>query len=245
MFGLMTAAGLALASVLLVVLGLLIARRGPEETHEEVTGEFLLKLGSGLGLDTYSDRTLFGEHLQTLRGKFEEFPVEFEVSRGDWAPYVRITVDFPRRLAQDLHVINDRRGGMVSQLRRLREIKLDDEEFDSRFLLFAKDEERAASVLNETARYQLVRMAEEVDEVRISDNTLFVLMHHACTREEMKSLLKKSLEVAGRLYQTARLLGPRSPSAEASHYEKATIETAARASVDDDDYDDQRRGPAE
>jgi hypothetical protein len=219
----------ALVVTLLLVLGAAIwAGKQPDERHDDFSGEFLIKLGDGLGLDHYAERDLFGARVQMLWGSFGDFPVELEVSRGGWRPYVRVTIDFPKRLAQDLQILTEGRSWIRNHFGRLEEVELDDPTFSQAFSLFSRDPDRAEMMLSETTRSQLVRLAEEVDDVRITDDTLFFFVQRGCRRDEISTLLKKGLEIADRLFRAARLMGPRSPRAGAQHYEQAMMEQSAR-----------------
>lgn len=220
--------GALLLTLLVVVGAALWARKTSGERHDDFSGEFLLNLGAGLGLDHYAERDLFGARVQMLWGEFGEFPVELEVSRGGWRPYVRVTIDFPKRLAQDLQILTNSRGWIRNQFGRYEKVELEDEAFSDRFCLYGRDADRADMVLSETTRSQLVRLAEDVDDVRITDDTLFFFVEGGCRRGEISTLLKKGLEIADRLFRAARLLGPRSPRSGAQHYEQAMMEQSAR-----------------
>jgi hypothetical protein len=228
--------GFIVAALLIVWAGLMAA--SPKEDKElNIDWESVDATARALGLTRLSERELFGEEVRVLRGSFKELEIEVEVSRGHWAPYVRLAVGFPRRLAQDLVVETDHADGVVSRLRRLREIKMDDQEFDRRFIIRGRDPDRLSQVFPEGTRYQLVRLAREVDNIRITDDTLFLFAERGLEGESLPKLIKKSLEVGQRLYQTAVELGPRSPKLRATHYERATTQTMARSVPDEDDDD--------
>ena len=187
-------------------------------------------LGKALGLDRYTERQYFGERLQILSGVFQNLAVELEISSGEWHPYLRITVEFPRALAQDLKVFSEERSGLIGNVRNLHEFEIGEEEFDDRFVLFAHERERLELMLPESTRYQMLRIIEDADELRLTDNALFLFVDHPCERVETKTMFKKAIELGQRLYKTARLLGPRTPEKGAGHYEQATIEQAIRTS---------------
>ena len=228
LLNLLTLISMFVATVALVWGAFLWAKRAPEQHREDFSPEFLVGLGKGMGLEHYSERDYFGELVQVLSGQFRKLYVEMEISSGRWQPYLRISITFPRSLAQDLNVMTDDKTSMVNQVRRMHELEIGDEEFDEEFLLFARDEEHLELALPEGTRYQMLRILEAVDELRLTDNSLFVFVNHPCDRREIKRMLKKAVELSDRLHQTAEMIGPRRPSAGAGHYEQATIEQTAR-----------------
>jgi nitrogen fixation-related uncharacterized protein len=228
LLNLLTLISMCVATVALIWGAFLWAKRAPEQHREDFSPEFLVGLGKGIGLDHYSERDYFGERIQVLSGQFHDLDVEMEISSGRWQPYLRITIAFPRSLAQDLNIMTDDKSSMVHQVRRMHELELGDEDFDEEFLLFARDQEHLELVLPEGTRYQMLRVLETVDELRLTDNSLFLFVDHPCDRNEIKRMLKKAVELSERLHQTAEMIGPRRPSAGAGHYEQATIEQTAR-----------------
>lgn len=192
--------------------------------HEEFSEQDLRNLGDALGLDDYADRHYFGERVQVLSGHFERLYVELEISSGDWTPYVRVQVRFPSLLAQDITVLSEDPGTVVNKIRRLREIEVGDEEFDEEFLLFATREKRLKRFFPASTRFQMVRLNREVDELRLTDQSLFVFASRPCSTAEIRSLLKKTVELADRLMGTARELGPAPTVVDVTSYEESVEE---------------------
>lgn len=231
----MTANLITVAAIVLFVVGLLLStfqwgKRSdvPEETYPR---EFLIGLGRGMGLDRYTEREYFGERIQVLAGTFDRLDVELEISSGeDWQPYVRVAVDFPKTLAQDIGVYSGERRPIGSQVRGLEEVELGDPTFDGRFVLFGREPERVELMLTDATRYQLLRLDRVVDDIRLTDQSLFLFVGENPDRETIKTILKKTVELGDRVYKTARRLGPRTPERGAGHYEKATTETELRVS---------------
>ena len=120
---------------------------------------------------------------------------------------------------------------------------MDDQEFDNRFVVRGRDPERLTQVFPEGTRYQLVRLAREVDTIEISDDTLFLFAERSFEGDALTKVLKKSIEVGQRLYQTAVDLGPRSPKKRATHYERATTETMTRSAPDEGEDRTPETGP--
>jgi len=234
--GLLLLGAFLVTAAAIVWMGLRLA--SPEvDDRQEIDWESVEATAKALGLTRVSERQLFGEQVRVLHGTFKELDVEVEVSRGHWKPYVRLTIGFPRRLAQDLSVESSQPSGMVSQLRRWHEIKMDDQEFDKRFIVKGRDPDRLSQVFPEGTRYQLVRLAREVDDIHISDDTMFLFAERALEGKSLTKLLKKSLEVGERLYRTAVELGPRSPKMRATHYERATTQTMSRSTPSEEDVE--------
>lgn len=197
--------------------------------HEEVTPEFLVGLGQGLGLEQYTRRDFFGEQLQVLSGEFRDLFVELEISTGRWRPYLRLVIEFDRPLARDVSVFSDDRSGIVSYVQRVREIEIGEDDFDYRFLLYAPGPDDVRKLLPDATRYQMVRLDDMVEELRLTDNSLFIFTQAALHRDHVRTILKKSIDLGERLSRTAEELGRRRPETAASRYEQATIEQAVRS----------------
>jgi hypothetical protein len=197
--------------------------------HGDVPEEFLVGLGRGLDLDQYTKRDFFGEELQVLSGSFGDLSVELEVSSGRWRPYLRLVLEFDRSLARNVSVFSEDRSGVVSYVQRVRELEIGEEKFDDRFLLYAPKPDDVRKLLPDATRYQMIRLDERVGEVRMTDNSLFVLHQAALHRDQIRSILKKTIDLGERLYRTAEKLGRRRPETAASRYEQATIDQAVRS----------------
>lgn len=197
------------------------AKYRPGAHREEFPREFLIDLGKALGLDRYVERDYFGAKRQMLMGTFDELTVEFEISSGAWIPYLRLSIIFPKSLAQDVNIYSDDRTSVVSHIRRFREIEMGDAEFDRNFLLFARDPDRLNLYLSASLRDQMNRLFEEVGHLAVTDRSVFAFVDHPCDRREVKRILKKSLDLAQRLYRTADFVGPRAPERGAGHYDRA------------------------
>jgi len=231
----MTANLVTIAGIVLFVVGLLWStyrwgKRGevPDDTYPR---EFLIGLGRGMGLDRYTERDYFGERIQVLAGTFDRLEVELEISSGEhWQPYVRVTVDFPNSLAQDIGVYNGDRRPIGAQIRGLDEAESGELEFDEQFVSFGRDPERVELMLTDATRYQLMRMDRIVDDLRLTDQSLFLFVGENPDRQVIKTMLKKAVDLGDRVYKTAQMLGPRTPERGAGHYQKATTETELRVS---------------
>jgi hypothetical protein len=205
--------------------------RPDRDTQETFERSFLVGLGRGLGLDRYTEREYFGEQVQVLAGQFHELDVELEVASGrEWTPYLRVTIDFPESLAQDFSIYSGSRRPLGSSVRGMDECEFGDPDFDERFVVYARDDDRAERVLTEAIRYQLLRMNVIVDDLQLTDYSLFLFVENSMSRDDLKATLKKAIDLGERTYQSAEILGPRTPEKEAGHYEKATIEKALRTS---------------
>lgn len=243
----MTANIITITGLVLFVIVLVAStyRWGTREALDQYTypREFLVGLGRGMGLDRYTERTFFGERIQVLAGTFGRLEVELEISSGEnWEPYVRVTVDFPKPLAQDVGVYSGDRQPLGSHVRRLDEVELGDESFDEQFVLIGRDPERVELMLPDATRYQLTRLNGLVDDVQLTDQSLFLFLGENPDRAMIKTILKKAVELGDRSYRTARTLGPRTPERGVGHYEKATTETELRVSAADNTSVEERPG---
>lgn len=229
MSSIVTVIAAALLAVGLLGGGFVWSRRAGGDKHDGVTPEYLVEIGQGLGLETYTKRNFFGEQVQILAGEFRDLYAELEVSTGRWRPYVRLVLDFDEPLARDVSVFSDNRAGFISYVQRVREIEIGNEEFDHRFLLYAPGPDDVRKLLPPATRDQMIRLDEKVDNIRVTDSSLFLSHHGALDRDQVRSILKKSLDLGERLQRTAGELGARRPETAAARYEQATIEQAVRS----------------
>ena len=205
------------------------SRHRAANNAEPVAPDFIESLGAALGLEAYRALSLFGESIQLLEGEFSNLFVELEVSRGDWRPYVRIAIEFPSHLGQNVGICKDDHEALLNYIRRMREVEIGDKRFDHEFLLFGHSVDRLRTLLTDTAQFQLLRLAEHAESLRLTDDGLFVLMEGTNTKDEISSQLRKSIELAERVYQTAYLLGPSEAESEASKYQKQPIDSIREA----------------
>ncbi len=223
-------AGMLLLVVLLAWSAYRWIRREQSE-RQAFDRNFLIGLGRGVGLDRYSERRYFGEQIQELAGTFKRLEVELEIGGGGKAvPYLRMTLQFPRTLAQDVSLYSGSRRPLGSSVRGLERFEFGEPEFDERFVSYARDADRAERLLNEATRYQLMRMNGIVDDLQLTDYSLFLFVGEPMNREELKAMLKKALELGDRLFRSAETLGPRAPQKREGHYQQATIEQSVRTS---------------
>ena len=196
----MTANLVTIVGIVLFVAGLLWStyRWGKREAvpDDNYSRDFLIGLGRGLGLDRYTERNYFSERIQVLSGAFERLDVELELSSGeDWQPYLRVTIGFPTPLAQDIGIYSGDRRPFGSHVRGLTECELGDPEFDEKFVLFGRDPERVELMLADATRYQLDRMLGLVDDVRVTDQSLFIFLGDNPDRE--KATTETELRTSG------------------------------------------------
>lgn len=227
---LLTLGALVVLGIAIVWIGHLWSRSSARGDLESISSDFLIGLGRGLGLERYTERDYFGERIQVLSGTFRKLSVELEISSGNWRPYARVVVEFPRSIAQDINVFSQNRNNVLNYVREVQLLEVGDPEFDGSFHCYAPDAEVLTRVLSEATRYQMLRVLREVDELRLTDESLFLFADHSLDGEEVKRVLKKSLDLGDRIFSTAERLGPRSPEKSAAHYERATVETTARTS---------------
>lgn len=243
--------GVAALTAALIWLALLFRRPRLRRAEGEAGAEAMLEVGRALGLETFYEEELFGQKVRILEGEFKEMHVELEINRSPRDLFCRITIEFPHPLAQDLHVYSDNRSSFVTWLRRMREQKTGDEEFDDEFIVLTRNAERTGQILNPATRYQLLRLAMEVERLRLDDNSLFIFSSETLDDDSIKSLLKKSLEIGDRLLAMAKEMGPTGAHTGAAKYNQAAASVMQRGAppeseeLPQDGTVEQTRGGAE
>lgn len=231
MIGWLTAGAIVIVAGAIIWLARLYSRLGYRGEMVEDTREILQKIGGALGIERYEERALFGTRIHRLRGHFNDIDVDLEVQVGARASYLRLTLAFPKSLGHDFHVMSPRNLGFWNWMLRLeeREFEVDD---DQSFSLLTRENERVDQMLNTAVVFQIGRMLAKVDDLRIGDETVYVMCRHVPPPEELKSVVTKALEVAERIYSTAGQIGPAQSKVDASVYEEATTGMFQRVDSD-------------
>jgi hypothetical protein len=231
MIGWLTAGAIVLVAGAIIWLARLYSRLGDRAEMVEDTRDMLQKIGGALGIERYEERSLFGARIQRLRGDFDDIEVDLEVQVGSHASYLRLTLAFPKSLGHDFHVMSPRNLGFWNWLLRLeeREFELDD---DHAFALLTRENERVDQMLNKAVLYQIGRLLTKVDDLRIGDETMYVMCRRVPPPDELKSVVTKAIDVAERVYSTAGQIGPAPSKVDASVYEEATTGMFQRVGSD-------------
>lgn len=231
MIGWLTAGAIVVVVGAILWLARLYSRLGHREELVENTRSVLQKTGAALGIERYEERSLFGARVHRLRGEFNETDVDLEVQVGARASYVRLTLSFPRSLGHDFCLMSPRKLGLSNWLLRLspREFEIDD---DETIEVLTRDNERVDQMLNNAIVFQIGRMLSKVDDLRIGDETVFLMCRRVPSPDELKSIVTKALDIAERIYSTSRQIGPAQSKVDASVYEEATTGMFQRVGSD-------------
>ena len=221
MIGWLTALAIVLVAGSIVWLARLYTQLGRREDVVEDTRAVLQKVAGALGIERYEERSMFGARIQRLRGVFDDIDVDLEVQVGARASYLRLTLAFPKSLGHDFRVMSPRKLGLWNWFYKLtrREFEMDD---GSTFSLLLRENERVDQMLNKAVVFQIGRMLTKVDDLRIGDETMYIMCKRVPPQDELKSVVTKALDVAERIYSTARQIGPSQSKVDASVYEEAT-----------------------
>lgn len=218
MIGWLTACAIILVAGGIVWLARLYSRLSHREEKVENTREILQKIGAGLGIERYEERNLFGSRVHRLRGHFNDLEVDLEVQVGRRASYMRLHVGFPHALGHDLRAISPRQLGLWKWAMRLsqREFETDD---GTEVELMTRSTERLEQLLNKSVLFQVGRLLDKIDDLRIGEESMFLMCTGIPEPDRMRSILTKALEVGERLHTTARQIGPSTSQVGASVYE--------------------------
>jgi hypothetical protein len=231
MIGWLTAGAIVLVAGAIVWLARIYSKLGHREDLVENTRTMLQKIGAALGIERYEERTVFGARVQRLRGEFDEIDVDLEAQVGTRASYVRLTMAFPKSLGHDFRVMSPRNLGLWNWILKLtpREFEMDG---DGSFELLTRESERIDQMLNKAVVFQIGRLLTKVDDLRIGDETMYLMCKHVPPPDELKSVVTKALDVAERIYSTARQIGPSQSKVDASVYQEATTGMFQRVDTD-------------
>lgn len=188
----------------------------------------LKRLGRSLKIGEAKVFTTLGARSYVLEGDFNRMGVVVEVFADARDTYLRITIRFRRPLAQDIEVLSVRKLSVRNWMMRLQEVEVDDPDFDRHFVLLTRDEQRLHQILNPAVRYQLQRLVEVVDDLRLNDDSLFLFADGIADPDAISYLTRKALELGDRLQTTAADLGPAASRVEAAAYQQGTASYTAR-----------------
>jgi hypothetical protein len=226
--------GWATAILILVLGGIIIwalpklsaGRTSVAESQELMDG--LEAVAAQLGLGECDRRTLFGELVHRVRGEYDRLQIDIEVQLGDQASFVRLRVEFPQTLDQEITILSDRKRTVRTWLLRQKEMSVGDPEFERDFILLARHPERIQKLLSGALRFQLRRLGERVDKLEIGDEAVYVWVDEVSSPEDINALVEQTVECAERIYAAARELGPSPSRIEATAYNQATADIYSR-----------------
>ncbi|MFW5967300.1 MAG: hypothetical protein ACOCV2_07270 [Persicimonas sp.] len=190
--------------------------------HDEQLTEELSRLARSLRLEDRGKAQIYGDVVHRLEGYYNELGVDIEVCLGRELQYLRVTVEFPQTLDQDLTILNQRSGLVRRWFLRHQKVETGDEEFDEDFVLLARHPRRLNVVLSPSMRFQLQRLRDKVDALQVGDGSVFAQVRDIQDPENLARIIRKTLEVAERIYATAAQLGPSPSRRDATVYQQAT-----------------------
>ncbi len=226
--------------VLLVVLALLfmglvgagwwlLRRRKRHEMRTEVAQE-LRDSVRGLGLGMVWQAPLFQADIFGIRGKVDEFELRAELWDKSGHDFIRVSVYFPRSIQQDLRIrLRNKKG--LSNLWRIQEVTVDDERFDEMFRVYTRPNrvDSVTEILASALRRRLVSLGERVDDLKLGDRSLYVLIDGGVRPSMVAPLISDSLELA-RIYYERSLDQIPSGGGRNTQYEMAAEDVLGRES---------------
>lgn len=166
---------------------------------------------SRLELERRQLRRWAGQRSLTFRREPTELAraLELELIDGFFEDYLRVHLEFETPLEQGVSILTEGRLGLVSTLLRSREVRLGQKQLDRKFVLLAQEEERLRALLaHNKLRDDLILLQEQVDELVLTDESLFVLLSQIPTPQECVELLRLLDMLASKLVAAAAILGP-------------------------------------
>lgn len=135
--------------------------------------------------------------------------LELELIDGFFDDYLRIYLEFETPLEQGVSILTEDRLGFVSTLLRSREVRLGQKQLDRKFVLLAQEEERLRALLaHHKLHDDLISIQDLVDELVLTDESLFVILSQIPTPQECVELIRLLDMLASKLVAASTILGP-------------------------------------
>jgi len=156
------------------------------------------------GLEMYSEKTtktgairnVFGRRTIEIEARADDFTHSVEICDTRKQSYTRIMIDFPDRVKQGITLMTEADQGVIKRFLHLQETKIGHEAFDSQFLILAPSQERAESLITNKFRRQVVDLKSRFDEVKVSQEGVFLYTTKPLAGDELTDALEGALNLA-------------------------------------------------
>lgn len=148
-----------------------------------------------------ADRMVYGRRVLEIEDMGEEFRDSVEICAAPKGAYTRILIDFPTRLRGGIRMMTESSEGVLKKLMHLRETTIGHEAFDSQFLIMSPTQDRANALISTELRNQMIDLRALVDELRISNDGLYVRALRVLSADELRHVFVMSQLVVRTYYE--------------------------------------------
>lgn len=205
----------------------LLRRRRRYAMRAEVADELRASVRR-IGIGTVWQAPLFQADVFGLRGSVDRFELRAELWDKAGHDFVRVSVYFPQTTGQGLRVRMKSRKS-VSDLMRIEEVELRDLEFDGMFRVLTRPNkgDEIAAIFHPELRRRLVSIGGRVDDLKLGDRSLYLLVDGGVEPSMVAPLVEDSLEVARIFYERSLQVRP-ATAARNTEYEMAAEDVLGR-----------------
>ena len=153
-----------------------------------------------MGLAQIQDRIIVDTRILRYGGQVNGQEIEVEVGASSSYCYVRVDMPFERPIDLGLRVSSEREDGVLTRLWRLREIEIGNEEFDNRYILLARDEDRLHALLDASMQQRFLELADLAGHVQLNDDGLHLQMYANPAEEGVATAIRDGAALAQRVF---------------------------------------------
>lgn len=154
--------------------------------------------------DVLAERSVFGTRLTELVDRRDAFEDRIELATGPDAQFTRVSILFPTRLRIGIHLALESEEGLLKRLMNMKETSVGHDAFDSQFIVLASSQTRVERTFNDAMRAQMLELREDVDELRITDEAVFVRVPLALDAAALDHFLPRVQSLAHTYYERAQ-----------------------------------------
>ncbi len=205
----------------------LFRQRRRHEMRQELADE-LAQCVSRLGLGTVWQAPLFQADVFGIRGLVDGFDVRAELWDKSSHEFFRLTIHFPQSTRQELRLRAGKAPG-TEKLWRMDPITTGHQRFDEVYKAYGRfdEDEQAKEVLTARVRRLLLSFVDDVDGIRIGDNSLYLFVDDGIDTDRVECLVRDALAASVELYSQARKAGP-SQATDTMAYERVSDDVLGR-----------------
>lgn len=175
------------------------------------------------GISLAANRAVYEAHYLEFEYAFEDdvsLNVEF-CEGADGFVFTRISYRFDPSLSLGVRLMTEHDDRVASRVLQIREVSIDDPEFDDSFLVFCHDSERVKRLFEGPARTRLLDLGAQVSELRLTDEGLAVSTTRVLKADELCALAEQVVDTAQSYEDAAASLDNDEAIEEAEQHEDA------------------------
>ncbi|MEZ4459766.1 MAG: hypothetical protein R3E66_08545 [bacterium] len=156
------------------------------------------------GFHVLAERNIYGMRLTELVDRADAFSDFVEIGCDGAHNFTRVTISFPTQLKSGIHLALEAEEGFFKRLMNMKETRVGHDHFDSEFIVLAASQSRAEKTLTDEIRSAMLEIRDEVDELRVTDESVFARIPKAMSSEELDRLLPRIQAIAHAYYERAK-----------------------------------------